>query len=330
MKIFVTGATGFVGGHLIERFSELGLDHQGLARSQKKWDEFELPGSPVLGDLGRESIDHWVQNLPSDLTHFIHTAGVVHSFNKEIFDTVNFEATKILFNALKKRFPKLHFIFFSSLAAVGPSIKLKEHTEETPLDPPSLYGQSKKKAEDFLIAQKPLDWTLTIIRPPMVIGPRDPAVLDIFKMVKGRLILGTGIDGKDKLYSFVCVHDLVSLVEKVLNHDHGRVEVFFGSHPKNHTFKEITDAVAKTMNRKTIYLPVPLTVVSALAHTMNAFHKIASIEFRLTPDKLHELRPEAWTCSGKKSENTLEMKYKWDLDKTIQLTYEDYVSRGWI
>ncbi|MCR9204554.1 MAG: NAD-dependent epimerase/dehydratase family protein, partial [Halobacteriovoraceae bacterium] len=321
---------GFVGGHLIERLHERGVEHFGLARSQKKWNEFDLPGSPILGDLGKYSVEHWVSNLPADLTHFVHTAGVVHSFDELIFDKINFEATKVLFEALKKRFPKLHFIFFSSLAAVGPSQRLEEHTEESELNPPSLYGQSKKKAEDFLIAEKPLDWSLTIIRPPMVIGPRDPAVLDIFKMVKGKFILGTGINGKNKLYSFVCVHDLVSLVEKVLDYDHGRVEVFFSSHPKNYTFKDITDSVAKTMKKKTVYLPVPLPAISALAHTMNAFHKIASIEFRLTPDKLHELRPEAWTCSGKKSESILEMEYLWDLDKTVKATYEDYISRGWL
>ena len=194
MKVFVTGATGFVGSHLIDRFDQEGIEHFGLARSQKKWNEFDLPGTPILGDLGKDSIDHWVSQLPADLTHFIHTAGVVHSFDKDIFDKINFEATKVLFQALKERFPKLHFIFFSSLAAVGPSQKQKAHTEEVPLNPPSLYGQSKMKAESFLISEKPLDWSLTIIRPPMVIGPRDPAVLDIFKMVKGKFILGTGVN----------------------------------------------------------------------------------------------------------------------------------------
>lgn len=330
MKVFVTGATGFVGSHLIDRLHQKGIDHTGLARSQKKWQEFELPGTPLLGDLGKESIQKWVETLPSDLTHFVHTAGVVHSFNKEIFDKVNFEATKDLFFALKERFPKLHFIFFSSLAAVGPSDKSCEHTEAVTLNPPSLYGQSKKKAEDFLIAEKPLEWSLTIIRPPMVIGPRDPAVLDIFKMVKGRFILGTGIKGKNKLYSFVCVHDLVTLVEKAMDHDHGRVEVFFSAHPKKHSFIEITDTVAEVMGKKTFYLPVPFIAVSALAHTMNALQKVASLEFRLTPDKLHELRPEAWTCSGKKSEESLNLTYEWDLEKTVRDTYRDYLERGWL
>lgn len=203
MKVFITGATGFVGGHLVESLTNEGIENIGLARSLDKWNSFDLPGSPLLGDLNPDSIDNWIKKLPADLTHVVHTAGIVHSFNKDQFFKVNTQGTKTLFKKLKERYPKLHFVFISSLAAVGPSSNGLPHHELSELKPTSQYGRSKKEAEDYLKLNLPSEWSLTIIRPPMVIGPRDPAVLDIFKMVKSRLVLETGLKGRKKQYSFV-------------------------------------------------------------------------------------------------------------------------------
>lgn len=332
--VFVTGATGFVGSHLIERLSSAELSDKwntlGLARSERKWKEFSLPGKPVLGDLSEESMKEWVSQLPKDLSHFIHTAGVVHSFDKEIFFKTNTQATISLFNLLKERFPKLHFIFISSLAAMGPSKIEEEHHEDNPQNPPSLYGQSKKQAEDFLCTHKPEQWSLTIIRPPMVIGPRDPAVLDVFKMVKGRIILESGLGGRNKLYSFVCVHDLVELIIKSLQDDHGGLESYFGAHPQKVTFQNIIEEISRLMEKKTYYLPIPFPLISGIAHGMNLVQKFVPLEFRLTPDKLHELKPMAWTCSGRKSEEKLNLSYEWDLKRTLETTLRDYLNRGWL
>lgn len=333
MKVFVTGATGFVGGHLIDALHAKKIEHLGLARSLKKWEEFNLPGKPLTGnleDLQKGALESWINELPDDLTHVVHTAGAIHTFNDETFKRVNLEATKDLFYALKKKYPKLHFVFVSSLASIGPSDNSSERDEASPLAPVSEYGKSKKSAENFLIAEKPLEWSLSIIRPPMVIGPRDPAILDVFKMVKGRFIFGNGLEGPDKLYSFVCVYDLITLIEKVLERDHRRVEIFLSAYPSNHTFREITETIAKLMNLKTFSIPIPFPLISGLANTIAAMNKLVNIDIRLTPDKIKELKPNAWTCSGKKSEEVLKMNYEWDLKKTLTTTLEDYLSRGWL
>ncbi len=331
MKILVTGASGFVGGHLSTRLASEGHEVYGLIRSPKGIDyDFKV----IQGDLSNESIKSWVSKLPEDLNTVIHTAGIVHSFNKNIFDEINFQGTVDLEMALKERFTKLHFIFTSSLAAVGPSSEGIPHTEETPLLPPSLYGKSKKKAEEYLSDNLAPEWKLTIVRPPMVIGPKDPAVLDVFKMVKSRIILGTGLEGMNKVYSFVCVHDLVDLMIKCTNQDQDqdqeRIRIYFPAYPKTVTFKEIIEAIKEEMNVSTITLPIPMTIISALAHGMYGLQKIFPIDFRLTPDKIHELGPKYWSVSAQRSIDQLGMNYQWDLKETIKLTYNDYKSRNWL
>ena len=328
MKVFVTGASGFVGGHLCTALTKAGHEVIGLIRSPK---DTNYGFQVIKGDLSLESIKKTVAQLPEDLDAVIHTAGIVHSFDKNIFDKVNFKGTQDLEKSLKERYPKLHFVFTSSLAAVGPSKLNTPHTESTPLNPPSLYGQSKQKAEEYLKSELPDNWSLTIIRPPMVIGPKDPAIVDVFKMVKSRLILGTGFSGMDKQYSFVCVHDLVEMMIRTLNPSEQRVRSYFPSFPRVVTFREIIEAIKLEMKIGTLTLPIPMFMVSGLAHTMAIVKKmIPSLEFRLTPDKIHELGPKYWCVSSERSMKELDMKYAWDLQETIHLTYEDYKKRGWI
>ena len=66
MKVFVTGATGFVGGHLIDALHAKKIEHLGLARSLKKWEGFNLPGKPLTGnleDLQRAALESWINEL---------------------------------------------------------------------------------------------------------------------------------------------------------------------------------------------------------------------------------------------------------------------------
>lgn len=327
MKVFVTGASGFVGGHLCEQLIKDAHEVFGLIRNPKdKNYSFQV----IQGDLSKESIEDFISKLPEDLDAVIHTAGIVHSFNKNIFDQVNFQGTVDLEQALKKRYDKLHFVFISSLAAVGPSVKDNPHTEETPLSPPSLYGKSKKKAEEYLKKELPKDWKLTLIRPPMVIGPKDPAVLDVFKMVKSRMILSTGFSGMDKEYSFVCVYDLVNLIIRALNPSEQRIRTYFPSYPKVVTFREIIEAIKAEMKIGTITLPIPMLIVTGLAHSVGFMRKVIPIEFRLTPDKIHELGPQYWCVSSERSIKELNMNYEWNLQRTIQITYQDYKERSWL
>lgn len=309
----------------------MGHDVVSLVRNLEKYENLSLPGQFLQGDLSNSSVDNWIENLPEDLDAFVHTAGIVHSFQSNTFYNVNTEATKSLFNKLKRRVPKLNFVFISSVAAVGPSQSHENPlTEEDPLDPPSDYGKSKMLAEKFLMKNTPDNWTLTIIRPPMVIGPRDEAVLDVFKMVKSRLVLNTGIQGASKTYSFICVFDLVDVIIKSLEKREQGKEVFFASFPEAVQFKEIINEIADQMKTRFISLPLPFFIINIFAKTLRLLNHTFGVDFRLTPDKTHELKPSSWVCSSQKSAEQLEMNYQWDLEKTIEITLKDYKERNWI
>ncbi|MCP4913183.1 MAG: NAD(P)-dependent oxidoreductase [Oligoflexia bacterium] len=331
MKILLTGSTGFVGSHLSELLVSAGHELYSLARNPKKFEEFQVAGKLVKGSLPPSGDLAWLDELPDDLDAVIHTAGVVHSFNEFDFINVNTLATKNLVEKLKDKYQNLNFVLVSSLAGAGPSSKEKINTEEHLPKPASEYGKSKLKAEEILNELAPQTWKTSIVRPPMVIGPRDPAVLDIFKMVQSRVVLYAGLDSKEKLYSFVCVFDLIEVIKRAVESEKEmRGEVFYASHPETITMDQLINKIKKAMNKSTMNLIVPFFVVKGLAHTLDKVRKVVPIQFRLTPDKLNELEPDCWTCSGQKSIESLGMNYQWDIDKTIQATLEDYTTRRWL
>lgn len=334
MKILVTGATGFVGSHLCEKLTELGHEVFALARNPKKFEEFNVPGKMVQGALHEDKDHEWIATLPDDLDAVIHTAGIVHSFDWSDFYSVNTRATEKLINDLKVKYPKdLKFVLISSQAASGPADvdnKKKEHHDPKPV---SHYGKSKRYAEISLNHLAPLSWDKSIIRPPMVIGPRDPAILEVFRMVKNGLVLVAGMNGMKNRYSFICVHDLVDVIIAATHHKspENHAEVFFSAHPQTVSYSEIVNTIKEALGKKFVLnLSLPIFMVNLLAHFLDALRRIVPLSLPLTPDKIGEIRQPAWVCCSEKSCEKLNMKYQWDLSKTIDVALKDYKQRNWI
>lgn len=329
MKILITGANGFVGSHLTEKLISEGHSVYALVRSPKKFTVAAHSELTVIqGDLDQEKL-YWTDSLPADLDTVIHTAGIVHSYTTDEFFRVNSIGTENLVNNLKNKFNSLHFILISSLAASGPSLGSSTRNEEDMDFPISVYGRSKKKAEEMLAQLAPKEWTLSVIKPPMVIGPRDPAVLDVFKMVQSGVIVLPGQDSKTKLYSFVCVFDLIQTITLVANLK--KKGVFFSANPEIISFNQLILEIKKQLKKKWIFfLPLPLFLVRIVAMILNFIYKLFPHQLRLTPDKYHELAATNWTCSGLKTEKVLGQVYNYNLERTITVTLIDYKSRKWL
>jgi len=160
VTIAVTGATGFVGGALLEEASARGHEVRALARREQG----EVPGVEwVRGHLhDREALAELVANAET----VIHVAGVVNTPDPAGFHHGNVEGTlQLIEAAMVAGVPRM--VFVSSLSAREPHL--------------SRYGASKRHAEK-LVSASGLDWT--IVRPPAIYGPRDREMLDLFRMAK--------------------------------------------------------------------------------------------------------------------------------------------------
>ncbi len=326
MKVLVTGATGFVGSHLCDLLAQRNHSVYALARERQKFERWKVPGQLVLGCLESERPHPWVEALPADLDAVVHVAGVVHSFRAGVFEQVNVFATRRLIQDLKGHYPRLRFVLVSSQAAVGPSKEKLD--EECVCRPVSAYGRSKQLAEECLAREAPDSWEKVVIRPPMVIGPRDPAMVDFFKMVGRGLVLVPGWEGLKKEYSFVGAYDLVDCLVKALETPAAKNQTFFVCYPEALTLAKLVAAAAVLMQKTPLVFPIPMPLLAGMAHLFKGLHRTFGFDPRLTPDKLHDLRPCAWCISSEKSERLLGMQYQWGLDRTVEVALEDYRRRG--
>jgi hypothetical protein len=83
--------------------------------------------------------------------------------------------------------------------------------------------------------------------------------------------------------------------------------------------------IKKEMGKKRIFfLSLPETLVFGAARILAMIHKLIPHQLRLTPDKIKELTPKAWTCDNSHTVSLLNQKFQYPLDLTIKLTYKDY------
>lgn len=328
MRILITGANGFVGTHLAKRLLDQGHVVYGLARNPSRILMSHPNFFVIKGDLSLETLP-WIHLLPADLDACVHTAGLVHSYNSQDFFLVNAQGTKSLINSLKLRFHHLRFVLISSLAAAGPGTFGEKRDESMPDFPVSDYGRSKKEAEEILKKHAPVSWITSIVRPPMVIGPGDAAVLDIFKMVKSRLVILPVINSMKKEYSFVCVFDLVETIVRVIYSN--KPLFLYSAHDQVIKFSTLIKEIKKRMNiRMLFYLPVPIFIIVWISKLLYFVNKLFNHGLRLTPDKIYELKGHSWVCSNQLSKEVLHQDYHYPLKETIDTTYDDYRKRRWL
>src|SRR4051794_15353165 len=184
MRLAMTGATGFVGSHLIDAALAAGHTVKALTRREQP----DRDGVDwVVGDLGSREALEW---LVDDAEAVIHVAGVISGASAAAFELGNVAGTlAMLAAATAGGVPR--FVHVSSLAAREPKL--------------SLYGASKARSE-ALVHSSGLDWV--IARPPAVYGPGDRETLELFRMAKLGLVL-TPPRGR---LSLIHVHDLARLL----------------------------------------------------------------------------------------------------------------------
>ncbi|HEU5304939.1 MAG TPA: NAD(P)-dependent oxidoreductase, partial [Gemmatimonadales bacterium] len=181
MKALVTGATGFVGSHLAETLCQRGYEVTALARSPVKAAALANQGVRVVrGDLhDTAALDRAVEG--QDVVY--HVAGVVAARDEAEFLRGNREGTRNIV-AAAERGQRPRFVLVSSLAAAGPAPRGAPLTGGEAPRPVTAYGRSKLAAEQTVAASS-LRWS--IVRPPIVYGPRDREILKVFRLARLRI-----------------------------------------------------------------------------------------------------------------------------------------------
>ena len=253
MKAFITGATGFVGSHLVDALLEKNYEIYCLKRktSSLKW----LEGKNVNfieGDLYSNEV---LENAIKGMDYVFHVAGIVKAKNRDGYERGNNLATKNLIEITYKVNKNLKkFVHISSLAVCGPTPGETPLNEEYSPKPITNYGKTKFLAEKEVLKYKD-KLPVTIIRPPAIYGPRDTEILVYFKTFsKG---LNSIIGFNDKYLSLIYVKDLVNGIILAAESNVKSGEIFFICSDKAYNWNEIGSITGKILDKKAIKIRIP-------------------------------------------------------------------------
>ncbi len=264
-KILVTGASGFVGGHLARVLVERGYPVRAIYRREKIPENLERVrerGAEVVRlDLtGAEDVRKAVQGVEA----VIHVAALTGDWGPyEIYKRHNYDLTVRLIDEAEKSGCRV-FVCISSIAVHG-FWKHVNSSEEGPYyRHVSAYQATKKMAEEHVLARNSRLLRTTAIRPGNIYGPGDTTTFYRFFKAQEKGIIGT-LGGGKSLTCPVYIDDLIEAIILSLENEKSAGEVFNITGGEEVTWGDILSYTASLLGVKPrLTLPIPLAYFLAV------------------------------------------------------------------
>jgi dihydroflavonol-4-reductase len=310
-SVLVTGASGFIGGRLVRRLMGRHCQVYCLVRANSRIDELQSIGAQLLaGDVtDRSSVERALAESRAGTV--FHLAGLVKALGRDEFMRVNAGGVENVAAACANRDGPPVMVIVSSLAAAGPCAMDEPRVEGDIPAPVSNYGRSKLAGEQAA-ARYAGAVPISIVRPPIVFGPGDRGVLEMFRPIaRWRLHLVPGWG--DRRFSLIHVDDLVEGLllaaekgERLRAHGLPGQGVYFIAGEDNPTYAQLGQAIANALGQKPlaiIRLPGPLLRVVGIGSDVMA--RVCRHPGSISGDKITEALAGSWTCSSAKARGHL-------------------------
>lgn len=300
--VAVTGATGFVGPHLIAALARHGWKARLLIR---RWTPLPslagVDAEIVWGDLSDAAS---LARLVEGVDAVVHAAGLIKARRVADFQAINGDGTA----RLSSLAPDVPFLLLSSLAAREPQL--------------SPYAASKRAAEEA-VARRTGPWLA--VRAPAVYGPGDRETLAYFKMAALGVALQPNRPGAR--LSLIHVEDLAEALALALGRPMpSAVAEIDDGREGGYSHAEMASAAASALGRRVRSLSVPRGLMAAIA-TANALRPSAQI---LTPAKVRELFHADWTAHDRGLTAAMGFAARYDLAQGFRHTILWYRAHGWL
>ena len=301
-RLLITGASGFIGSHLVRQALEAGFEVWAAVRKDSDKTRLAAQGVQLL------EVDYYdEEQLYSALStvpprgedaplwdYVIRNAGITKTAHVEEFTEVNAEHTRRLLSALARLpQPPRRFVLMSSLSSYGDTAPSGQPLHaELPQKPNTRYGRSKCLAEHYT-EQSGLPFT--ILLPTGVYGPGDKDYLIALQSIARGINAMAGL--RKQYLTFVYGGDVARAALFVLHEERARGERYIVADGDTYTDKEFAQLAQRLLGRKhVLYLRIPLLLVRLTCLVGSLRARLTGQTTPLNQDKYPILAQRNWRC----------------------------------
>lgn len=278
-RIAVTGATGFVGRHLVQSLAAQGWQVRVLARSEPAHALWQHATPEVV--LGSLSDVAALERLVRGADAVLHLAGAIKARDTAEFMRINQDGTAAVAEATLRAAPQAHFLHISSLAAREPSL--------------SGYCASKRAGEQQALSLLGPE-RVSVLRPPAIYGPGDRETMVFFQLASQRWVPLLG--RPSARLAVIHVEDAVSaLIARLQAGPSGQVQGIADAQPEGYSWQQILAAAAAAVgNHQPRFIQVPRPLLKGIGGAAGGLAQLAGQAAMFNPGKLRELLHEDWSA----------------------------------
>ena len=330
MNILITGATGFIGGFIVDEALSRGMQVWVAVRptSNRKYLSDPRIQFLELNLSDKEQMKRQMDGLRFD--YVVHAAGATKCLHAEDFFRSNTEGTKNLVQALMElQMPLKRFVFVSSLSVYGPVAEQQPYREicgnDTP-QPNTAYGRSKLAAEQYIESIEGFPYV--ILQPTGVYGPRERDYFMMAKSIKSHTDFSVGYKPQD--LTFVYVLDVVQAIFLALDCQKtgGKYMLSDGEVYSSRTF---SDLIHRELGHPWLLrIKAPIWLLRIITFCGEHIGRMTGKISALNNDKYNIMKQRNWRCDIKPAMSDLGYKPKYQLDEGVRLTIKWYKENNWL
>lgn len=328
MRLLVTGASGFLGGHLCEALSG---KHEIVAMVRKGSDTSLLTPLGVelrCCDLADPSSLIGVARNVDAVVHL--AAYYTFTGDEESYRRINVEGTRALLASMINS-GVARIVYCSSTEALGPTGAEPANEDRTPA-PVYAYGRSKVQGEELVREHASRGIDHTIIRPSGIYGPRNFEDISYWFItafggsVMGRFVVG---DGR-RLLQFVHVDDVVQGFRLALENPRSIGRTYHISDSRAYTYDEIYAMLAAIFGRRPPRRHVPVPVAKALVAPVEGLNRLMGRDSFMFRSSTMETFREDRNYSIERASMELGYSPRWSLPEGLEATVRWYRENGYL